>query len=163
MEQFSTQAMKSNLNRDQIIETAARLAVEYKHMGFHCSESMIRAVPQALGIALPSDVIRSACGFFGGGGGTGDRCGIIEIGIMLISFLYARMHPMQSENNLRVLIRRLQDEFEHEIGSIYCRQIKPAAVERCGPVIGCEETYGKGAAIVTRILLDADRILTENT
>lgn len=161
MEQVNTQATKSNLDREEIIRTASQCAVQYKHMGFHCSESMIRAVPLALGMSLPTDVIRCACGFFGGGGGTGDRCGIIEVGIMLLSYLYARMHPMQSENNMRVLVGRLQDEFRKEIGSIYCRDIKPAAVARCGIEMGCEETYAKGAALVTKIILDADKILAE--
>lgn len=78
---------------------------------------------------------------------------------MLIGLLYSRIHPLQSEQDVRILVGHLLERFEKEIGSLDCRVIKPAAVMRCGPVIGCEETYIKGAAIVTDILLSAPDIL----
>lgn len=64
-------------NKEEIIARASKLAVEYKHQGFHCSESMIRAIPEALGLTIDMNVTRAACGFFGGGGGKGGRCGIV--------------------------------------------------------------------------------------
>ena len=152
--------MKSNIDKDHVISEAGRLAVEYKHMGYHCSESVVRAVPQALGLPEDPSLIRAACGFFGGGGGTGDRCGIIEVGIMLISVLYGRLHPMQDENNIRILVKRLTDEFTATFSSIYCHDIKPVAVERCGVEKGCEETYAAGASLLAKLLIDADQILT---
>ena len=120
---------------------------------------MVRAIPEALGLTVDADVIRSACGFFGGGGGTGGRCGIIEVGIILISLLYGRMHPLQSEQAARTLVSTLIDRFEKEFGSTLCSEIKPAAIQKFGPVIGCEENYIKGASLVTRLLLEADDIL----
>ena len=152
---------KSNLDPEKIIAEAGRLAVENKRKGFHCPEAMIRAIPAALEIPISADVVRSACGFFGGGGGTGDRCGIIEAGIMLISWLYARMHPLQSEQNVRTLVSRWIDEFQKEIGHIYCRDIKPPEVKKYGVAIGCEDVYRRGAMTLTRLILEADSILAE--
>lgn len=152
--------MKSNIDREHMISEAGRLAVEYKHMGYHCSESIVRAVPRALGLPEDPSLVRAACGFFGGGGGTGDRCGIIDVGIMLISALYGRLHPLQDENNIRVLVKCLTDRFTERFSGIYCRDIKPAAVARCGTEMGCEETYAAGASLLAELLLDADQILS---
>ena len=125
-----------------------------------CLTERIRYLP-AQEEPLSADVIRSACGFFGGGGGTGDRCGIIEAGIMLISFLYARMHPLQSEQNVRTLVSRWIAAFEEEIGCIHCRDIKPPQVEKYGVAIGCEDVYRRGAMTLTRLILEADSILAQ--
>ena len=152
---------KSNLDPEEIIEKAGRLAVQYKRKGFHCPEAVIRAIPEALEIPVSADVIRSACGFFGGGGGTGDRCGIIEAGIMLISYLYARMHPLQSEQNVRTLVSLWISRFQTEIGSIYCREIKPPEVKKYGVAIGCEDVYRRGAMTLARLILEADTILSQ--
>ena len=152
--------LSSDLNREEIIRKAGELAVKYKKMGYHCSESVIRAVPEALGISLPSDVVRCGCGFMGGGGGTLGRCGVVEVGIMLISWLYGRIYPLQSEQNMKVLVPALIHAYENEMGSIQCSEIKFPEVEKYGPVIGCEHIYRRGASVVARVLLDADRILS---
>ena len=151
---------KSNLDPEDMIAKAGQLAVEYKRKGFHCPEAVIRAIPEALGFPVPADVIRSACGFFGGGGGTGDRCGIVEAGIMLISYLYARIHPLQSEQNVRTLVSVWIARFREETGSVYCREIKPPEVEKYGAAVGCEDVYRRGATVLARLLLEADAILS---
>lgn len=152
---------KSNLNKEEIINRAGDLVVAYKRQGFHCPEATIRAIPEALGIAMPSDVIRSACGFFGGGGGTGGRCGIVEAGIMILSFLYGRMHPLQSEQDVRTVVSKMILAFEKEIGAVNCRDIKPGEVQKYGAAVGCEDVYRRGARTITAFLLDADRLLGE--
>lgn len=75
------------MNNKERIDKARELAKSYKLQGYHCSESIIRAVPKALDMEISDDVIKAACGFFRGGGGTCDRCGVIECGLMLISML----------------------------------------------------------------------------
>lgn len=150
-------------NREEILRKAEELAVAYKKMGYHCSESVIRAVPEALGSSLPPDVIRCACGFMGGGGGTFGRCGVVEAGIMLISWLYGRVSSLQSEQNMKVLVPALIRAYEQEMGSVQCADIKFPEVEKYGPIVGCEHIYRRGASVVTRILLDADRILSGET
>lgn len=154
---------KSNLNPEEIIVKAGQLSVEYKRKGYHCPEATIRAIPEALGFPVSADVIRSACGFFGGGGGTGDRCGIVEAGIMLISYLYARMYPLQSEQNVRTLVSEWIRRFQAETGFIYCRNIKPPEVEKYGAAVGCEDIYRRGAMTLARLLLEADAILNGET
>ena len=148
--------MTSNIDKAQIVARAGLLAREYKHNGFHCAESVVRAVPEALGIAMPADVIRAACGFLGGGGGTGGRCGIVESGIIVISFLYGRMHASQSVDRVKAVIQRLIREFKQQFGDLECKNLKAAAVAEHGIEFGCEDLYAQGSELITRILLECD-------
>ena len=141
------------------VQKAGELAQKYKKEGYHCSESIIRAVPEALGIKISDETIKAACGFFGGGGGTGDRCGVIESTFMLISILYGRMDANVSDQDIRDLAAELNKRFTEHFGSIYCRDIKPKEVEKYGADFGCMRVYEEGAKLVAQLLLDADKIL----
>lgn len=144
--------------REEIIRRAEFLSAQYKRMGFHCSESTIRACSEALDLHLSDDVIRAACGFRGGGGGSGDRCGILEAGTMLISLLYGRSTPFQPVYRYSYLIRSLYKRFELKLGSIYCRDILGKEKEN-HPVAPCIPTYVKGCRLIMEVILDADEIL----
>jgi len=138
---------------------ASTLACQYKTEGYHCSESIIRAVPKALGIEISDDTVKAACAFFGGGGGTMDRCGIFESCLILISVLYGRMDPSSSVADIEILAAELNKRFKETFGTIYCREIKPAEVEKYGKAFGCRRVYEEGAALVAALLLDAEEIL----
>ena len=50
-----------------LVEKAAGLALESRHKGFHCSESVFLAINGALDITDPG-MVRAVTGFHGGGG-----------------------------------------------------------------------------------------------
>lgn len=60
-----TQQRKEILMRR--IEAAGRKAIEYRHQGFHCSESTFMAINDTLRITDPA-MVRLVTGFHGGGG-----------------------------------------------------------------------------------------------
>ena len=100
-------------------------------------------------------------GFRGGGGGYGERCGVTESGIMLIAYLYGRTDPKVDVSNYSYLIRLLHERFNSELGSFYCRVLRPFAFHLSGTAQNCSHVYRKGAEIVTRLLLEADRLIEE--
>lgn len=117
----------------------------YRSQGFHCSESVIRACGDLLELKLSPGVLRCACGFRGGGGGTGGRCGVIEAGVLLLSLLYGRDGPGEPWEEYSGRISRLVREFEKRFGSTECRILNPAEIKACG---NCGRIYRQGAELV---------------
>jgi len=142
----------------EIIKEASEQCQAYKLKGFHCSESSIRACSEALGLRLSEDVLRTASGFRGGGGGYYDRCGILEAGCMIISYLYGRLTPQQQIWDYSYLTRVLHERFEEEFGTIYCRDIIKKELEEEVDIV-CMSTYDRGAKVVVKLLLDAPKLL----
>jgi len=141
---------------------AAEKCEAYRKQGFHCSESSLRAVAETLDIEISEDFKRISSGFRGGGGGYMERCGIVEVGIMLISYLYGRTDPTVDEGQYSYLVRVLHERFIRELGSYTCRQLLPwsrANTAECN----CSIIYDKGARILTRLLLDAPELLENMT
>lgn len=148
------------MTREEKIARAREIAHNYKLQGYHCSESIIRAVPEALGLNLSDDIIKAACGFFAGGGGTGGRCGVIESCLIIISTIYGRLDSETSDQDIRDLALELMKRFKEKFGTINCCEIKPKEVAKYGGEYGCMRIYEEGAQLVTELLLDADEILT---
>lgn len=146
---------------EEKILAAAEKSEGYRLMGYHCSESCIRACAELLDIRLPEEVLRISSGFRGGGGGYGDRCGMVEAGIMLITYRYGRIDPKVDVSDYSYLIRILHDRFLTELGSFDCRVLKPFAYYLSGEAQNCSHVYKKGAGIVMKLLLDADQLIKE--
>ena len=145
------------MNRE-IIDRAEKASREYKQMGYHCSEAVIRALNDVLELKMNEDVLRTACGFRGGGGGYRDRCGILEAGMMAISYLYGRDNLNGDVWRYSYLIRILHERFLEHFGTIRCLDIYTKQKERNVPNT-CLDPTGEGTAIIAELLLEADEIL----
>jgi C_GCAxxG_C_C family probable redox protein len=146
---------------EEILKEAADKCDAYRLLGFHCSESSLRACSEVLGIRLPEGILRMSSGFRGGGGGYGDRCGVTEAGILLISYRYGRTDPRVDVSDYSYLVRLLHERFNEELGSYYCRVLRPFAFELSGEARNCSHVYRQGSRIVTKLLLEADRLIRE--
>lgn len=151
--------MKLNIkDKNKIINKAINLVNKYQEEGYHCSEAVIRSVVETLELNVSEDFIIAACGFRGGGGGIHDRCGIIEVGTMIISLLYGRKNTDEEKWRYSYLIRVLHKRFNDEFNSIYCRDILLPRKEK-GIVPPCLDTYQRGAKLIIELLYDADDLL----
>jgi len=145
---------------EEILERVANLCDEYRKKGYHCSESSIRAVSEVLGIPLSEELLRISSGFRGGGGGFRERCGITEVGIILISLKYGRKDLQDDDEKYNYLVKVLHERFLEELGSYTCRILKPF-YSRLVPDKSCSHVYREGAKIVAKLLLEADALLEE--
>lgn len=142
----------------EIVGKAERRSREYKLMGYHCSESVIRALNDVFELKMNEDVLRTACGFRGGGGGYRDRCGILEAGMMAISYIYGRNDADGEAWRYSYLIRVLHERFMRHFGTIRCLDIYTKQKEDNVPNT-CLDPTGEGTALIAELLLDADEIL----
>jgi C_GCAxxG_C_C family probable redox protein len=63
-------------------ERAEQLASEFYAQGYHCGESVVKAVNEIAGEPLPAEVMRMASGFCEGLGGSRCVCGALAGGVM---------------------------------------------------------------------------------
>lgn len=143
---------------EELLNQAEKRCEELRLEGYHCSEATIRAVTETLGMKLSDDCLKTACGFRGGGGGIRERCGVVEAGIIIIGLKYGRLKPDERSGPYSYLVRKLHQVFLEEMGSYICRDLYIPSKRLDG---NCSYVYQNGARIVTKILLEADRLIAE--
>lgn len=110
--------MVSLMKKEKVIE----LAKSHAAKGFLCSESVLLAVSDWLGIE--SELIpKIATGFGAGIGGCGSVCGAISGGIMALSLQFGRNDVKEQVVDLYRFGHRLVEQFEKEFGSVLCREL----------------------------------------
>ncbi len=71
-------------------DQAELAAASYYEAGFHCGESVVKAVNEVLGHPLPPEVFRMASGFCEGLGGSRCICGALAGGVMAVGLTAGR-------------------------------------------------------------------------
>ena len=145
---------------DEILNEVADRCDRYRLDGYHCSEATLRVCADMLNLDLPEVLFKVSSGFRGGGGGYGERCGVVESGIILISYLYGRTAPTENITGYSYLVRTLHDRFLAELGSYTCRILKPFA-QHISPDRSCSYVYKKGSMVVAKLLMESDSLLAE--
>jgi C_GCAxxG_C_C family probable redox protein len=107
------------MNMDETVE----LAKQYAADGFLCSEAVLKAASQWLGvesILIP----RIATGFGAGIGGCGSICGALSGGVMALGLRFGRNDPARKEGRKPYdFAAELLNRFESKYGCITCREL----------------------------------------
>jgi C_GCAxxG_C_C family probable redox protein len=103
-------------------EHAAQRADELHTSGFCCSESVLMAVADELGIQ--SDLIpRIATGLCGGVSRTGDICGAVSGGVLAIGLATGRRKPSDPREENHAQVRRFVAACREKFGSTNCEKL----------------------------------------
>ena len=97
----------------------AEKAVNRFRGGYHCAESVLMTMQEALGIKS-SVIPKIATGFGGGIGRQGSICGAVSGSIMSIGLKYGRMKPQGDKEKAYTLAQEFCKEFKGKFGSILC-------------------------------------------
>jgi hypothetical protein len=118
-------------------------ALNIKNAGYHCSETLIRAVwPYVLpGHELSDDVLRVVMPFRGGmAGTTSSHCGGLTIGIAMAGAIYGRVDASGDAFLATSIARRYWQHFLEEFDTSNCTLLRrnepgPEAPTICGCII----------------------------
>ncbi len=99
------------------------LAEEFFKKGYNCSQSVVAAFTQELGISEEM-ALRLSCGFGGGVGRLREVCGAFSGLTIVISMLYANPADPDDKSKIYAIIQHLAEEFKKESGgSIICKEL----------------------------------------
>lgn len=101
------------------------LALMWFRSGYHCSQSVLAAYADELGIE--TDLALKLAAGLAGGSTVGGECGTVAAGYLLLGVRHGRETPaggdVQKEEALFGRIRRLVELFKQKHGSINCREL----------------------------------------
>lgn len=106
------------------MSTKGELAKQYFSEGYNCSQAVLLAFAEDLGIDKKTAVMISS-GFGGGMGRMREVCGAVSGMFMVIGLKYGYDDPKNFEvkKELYKKIQELAEEFKKENGSIICREL----------------------------------------
>lgn len=159
-------------------EKAYELGKEYEKKYKGCSQCVIAALQDALGIRN-DDIFKAATGLAGGGCGTLDgSCGAYVGSIMILSSLLGRerdkfddFEAIAPNGRAFTLLKKFRDKYIQEYGSVVCRNIQTKILGRPYYLSdpdewqkfeaagghgdkGCPEVVGKAARWMAEIILE---------
>jgi C_GCAxxG_C_C family probable redox protein len=167
--------MEQEGRKKELLEKAYKLGFEYEKTYKGCSQCVIAAIQDTLGIR-DDTVFKAGTGLAGGGGLTGiGACGGYAGGVMVLSQLLGRERsrfddPERIRFKSFELAKQLADEFIREFGSIICRDVQTKIFgrpyylrdpeefnkfeEAGGHDDKCTDVVGKAAQMAVKIILD---------
>lgn len=96
-------------------------AAEYFHQGYNCSQSVVMAFEDKIGIDK-ENLAKMSVGLGGGVGRMREVCGCVSGMAMVLGFLYGSEDP-GSKNEVYPLVQKACEEFKKRNGSIVCREL----------------------------------------
>lgn len=134
---------------------ASKKAFDYFNSGFHCAESISKAIVEVHGSEPEStEVQRYAAGFQGGIGGTHeDICGALSGGIVAIGCLRGRRAAGEDNQDVRALTTEYRRRFIAEFGSGTCQVLLDGMAER-EDGFDCKKMTAIAAGLLSELLTE---------
>lgn len=142
-----------DLGSSSVAERVEARASELYEQGYHCGESVVKAIHENVPTALPPEVMRLASGFCEGFGGSRCVCGALAGAVMSVGMLSGRGGPSDSWEPSYYAAGELRGRFVEDQSSDNCNDI----AERFGGMrhperwAHCTELTGRCARWVVEI------------
>jgi C_GCAxxG_C_C family probable redox protein len=104
--------------------TKSEHAAEQLGSGLNCAQSVIGEFAEELDLDLEA-AYRVACGFGGGMGGMGDKCGAVTGSVMVLGLAACGPDPCDRSSRARIdgLVQSFVERFEAKHGTTLCRDL----------------------------------------
>lgn len=98
-------------------------SIQYFRDGLYCSEAILKAFNEHYKLGLSDEYRKIATGFGAGLGGAKCSCGSLTGGAMVLSLVYGRVEPSESELEAFNAIFELHNDFKKEFKATCCRTL----------------------------------------
>jgi len=169
------------MNKEKALSKVENLAIEYDQKYYGCAQCVLAALKAVLKDKIPDDVFKAASGLAGGVGRTGNTCGAVTGGVMVLSSFLGRKYKdffgPENMESLRIA-KKVVDRFIQEYGSTTCFDIQTklmgrhfnfwkkedekAFLDSGGHDNKCPTVCGKGARWVLEILFEEGLIIDKD-
>jgi len=105
-------------------EEAENMAFQLYQSGFHCAESISKAIIQIFAEDAEGYTPKIATGFGGGIGGSHlETCGALNGGIIALGWLLGRTKPAADRTEVYELAAQYREKFVEQFGSSQCQAL----------------------------------------
>jgi C_GCAxxG_C_C family probable redox protein len=126
--------------------------------GYHCSESVAKAINDYYELHLDDAVLKMVSAFAAGMGKAKCGCGCITAGVVILGYLYGRIEAHEDDDLIADLTRELYDKFVAKFGSPCCKELtKNIKWGHPDHRAVCGEYVYWGAQILSELLEEAQR------
>ena len=139
---------------------ARNAAGQYFKDGYNCSEAVLRAATDVLGVPVDEQALRMATGFGGGLGHAGCVCGALAASVMSLGLLKGRTEATQSREEAYELSKEFHRRFQEKFGATCCRVLNPHPFETREHLVNCVKITGNTAKLLLEFL--EEKGLTES-
>jgi len=127
---------------------ARNAAGQYFKDGFNCSEAVLRATCDGLGIVPDEQALRMTTGFGGGLGHAGCVCGALAASVMMLGIMKGRTEATQSREEAYALSNEFHNRFQDKFGATCCRALNPHEFETREHLLNCIKITGNTAKLL---------------
>ena len=133
---------------------ARNAAGQYFKDGFNCSEAVLRATADTLGISVNEQALRMTTGFGGGFGHAGCACGALTASVMSLGLLRGRTAATESREEAYALSKEFHDRFREKFGATCCRALNPHEFETREHLVNCVKITGNTAKLLMEFITE---------
>lgn len=141
-------------DEEEVVKYVLNKNHTYQKQGYVCSESALRALLD--GFHIPWNLKeKQIASVYQKGCFTGGRCGIIEVGLLILSYKYGREDCREKYLVDRMLSRKLHSVVEESVNSTFCKNLTDLkdGIEKNCPYMD------KVLNVVARLIYEADQII----
>ncbi len=128
--------------------TVKSLAGQNFKEGYNCSEAILRAFNDYLGLGLTNDILKIASGFGGGLGHAGCMCGALTASAMVLSLLQGRTDRNEKREPVYLTTEEFHRIFSDHFGATCCRVLNPHPFDTREHLRNCLKITGKTAELL---------------
>jgi C_GCAxxG_C_C family probable redox protein len=136
------------MEKEEIQENAYRYFVS----GYHCAESMARAIIESQSDAFNPESIKAASAFQGGiGKCKQDACGALTGGVVALGVLKGRTDPAQDISGAVSMANQFRERFLEKFGSTNCAVLLKTVVDP-NPEYTCKHLVKDAAGLLADVI-----------